>query len=50
MMVQLKTKHKRKFIISQLKIYCSDQFLLKQTIHIKISTEYTFIANLQVDT
>ena len=48
MMVQLKIKQKRKFIVSQLKIYCSDQFLLKQTIHIKISTEYTFIVHLQV--
>ena len=46
MMVQLKLKHKRKFNMSQLKILN----LLKQTIHIEISTENTFIVRLQVDT
>ena len=46
MMVQLKIKHKRKFIMSQLKIMFDNfvwSFLLKQSMHIEISTKYTFI-------
>ena len=45
-MVQLKIKHKRKFIMSQLKIMFDNfvwSFLLKQSIRIEISTKYTFI-------
>ena len=42
-----KKKHKRKFNVSQ---FCSDRYLLKQTIHIESSTENTFIVHLQVDT
>ena len=49
MMVQLKIKHKRKFIMSQLKIFCFRSYLLKQSIHIENSTKNTFIVHLQVD-
>ena len=52
MMVQLKIKH-RKFIMSQLEIYCLIillwLYLLKQSIHIENSTKNTFIVHLQVD-
>ena len=41
MMVQLKIKHERKFIMSQLKIECF--------VFVEISTKYTFIVHLQVD-
>ena len=53
MMVQLKIKHKRKFIMSQLKMYyliilfCS--YMFKQSIHSENSTKNTFIVHLQVD-
>ena len=53
MMVQLKIKHKRKFIMSQLKVYCLIilfwSYLLKKSIHIENSTKNTFIVHLQVD-
>ena len=52
MMVQLKIKHKRKFIMSQLKIMFDNfdwSYLLKQSMHIEIATKYTFIVHLQAD-
>ena len=53
MMVQLKIKHENllranwKYDVYK---FCYDQYLLKQTIHIEISTKYTFIVDLQVKT
>ena len=53
MMVQLKIKHKSKFIMSQLKMYCLIilfwSYLLKQGMHIENSTKNPFIVHLQVD-
>jgi len=53
MMVQLKIKHENllraNWIYDVVYKFCYDRYFLKQTIHIEISTKYTFKVDLQVD-